>query len=72
MYIFTIVSTIYICFLFSLLPKIYRENMDRKTLDEYEQEDKIDNEVENEFDFLDSDKENIGLKYNKNIFIGNI
>lgn len=54
MYIFSIVSTIYICYLLSFIPQIYRDGISRKSLDELEEEDRI----ENEFDFLDSKSNN--------------
>jgi len=50
MYIFIIVSTIYICFIFSLMPP---KNNSTKTLDELEEEYKLENEILEEFDFVE-------------------
>lgn len=49
MYIFSIVSTIYICYLFSFIPKIYSENQSIKSLEELEEEDR----TVNTFNFID-------------------
>lgn len=71
MYIFCIVSSVYIGYLFSFIPQVLRESSNEKTIEEYEEEDreeedrivelqtKMENKIENEFEFLDSDEEDM-------------
>lgn len=57
MYFFIAVSSIYICFLFSFIPQIFRESqIPSKTLKQLSQEYQEDIEIENEFEFLDNDE----------------
>lgn len=52
MYIYFIVSSIYLCYLCSFFPQVCRKHLSRKTIEELEEEDMI----ENEFDLLETEK----------------